>query len=179
MALSILFKRIFFFIICSLLFCAGISAQDGVGINTITPSEKLDIEGNLKYSGALMPNNNPGDSGDILVSGGANSSSGWGPKLIDATTVQGFGKYFVNGIGLPRNSSISVTVTDPNCTINSVCTTSYYQLDRALGGGPPGIPNFEKIRLTIEAQSGQWVFNFDNQSGQNVIAGISFIAFYY
>ena len=45
-----------------------------LGIGNVSPSEALDITGNLKFSGALMPNNLPGTSGYSLQStgGGAN-----------------------------------------------------------------------------------------------------------
>jgi hypothetical protein len=48
-----------------------------VGINNSTPSEKLDINGNVQFSGALMPNGSAGTSGDILVSSGAGIPPTW------------------------------------------------------------------------------------------------------
>jgi hypothetical protein len=45
--------------------------NDGkVGIGTDSPGEKLDVAGNIKFSGALMPNNNAGSSGQVLTSSG-------------------------------------------------------------------------------------------------------------
>ena len=38
-------------------------SNSNVGINTTTPTEKLDVTGNIKFSGALMPNNLPGTAG--------------------------------------------------------------------------------------------------------------------
>ncbi len=47
------------------------------GIGTISPTEKLDINGNLKFSGALMPGNTAGTSGFLLTSGGAGVAPTW------------------------------------------------------------------------------------------------------
>ena len=54
-----------------------------VGIGTTTPSEKLDVTGNVKFSGALMPNNLAGTSGQVLTSAGAGVVPTW-------TTLSGF-----------------------------------------------------------------------------------------
>ncbi|MCA4894676.1 MAG: hypothetical protein ING84_06675 [Cytophagales bacterium] len=55
-----------------------------VGIGNIAPTEKLDITGNLKFSGALMPNNLPGTVGQVLTSAGAGIAPTW-------TTITGGG----------------------------------------------------------------------------------------
>jgi len=52
-------------------------ATGKVGIGNSSPSEKLDITGNLKFSQALMPNNLPGSIGQVLVSQGANTPPIW------------------------------------------------------------------------------------------------------
>ncbi len=64
-----------------------------VGIANTNPTEKLDITGNLKFSGALMPNNTAGTAGQVLTSAGAgaaptwaNASSGWGLTGNSGTT---------------------------------------------------------------------------------------------
>jgi hypothetical protein len=57
-----------------------------LGIANAAPSEKLDVTGNIRFSGALMPNNLAGTSGQVLTSQGAGvapvwaaaSGSGWG-----------------------------------------------------------------------------------------------------
>jgi len=48
-----------------------ITALGDVGIGTATPSERLDVAGNVRFSGALMPAGNAGTSGQVLVSQGA------------------------------------------------------------------------------------------------------------
>jgi hypothetical protein len=51
-----------------------------IGIGGIIPSQKLDVLGNLKFSGALMPNNLAGTTGDILTSAGAGVAPTWNSK---------------------------------------------------------------------------------------------------
>jgi len=50
-----------------------------LGIGNIAPSEKLDITGNVKFSGALMPNNLPGTAGQVLTSAGPGLPPTWSP----------------------------------------------------------------------------------------------------
>lgn len=53
-----------------------ITSGGNVGIGK-TPTEKLDISGNVRFSGALMPNNNAGTDGQVLVSKGAGNPPVW------------------------------------------------------------------------------------------------------
>ena len=48
-----------------------------IGIGTASPSEKLDVSGNIRFSGAIMPNNLPGTSGQVLTSAGAGAAPTW------------------------------------------------------------------------------------------------------
>lgn len=41
-----------------------------VGIGTATPAQALDVDGNVQFSGALMPAGNPGAVGQVLISQG-------------------------------------------------------------------------------------------------------------
>ncbi|NPA33770.1 MAG: hypothetical protein GXO48_02445 [Chlorobi bacterium] len=56
-----------------------------VGIGVSSPSEVLDISGNVRFSGALMPGGDAGSSGQVLVSQGP----GIAPQWQDATSVGG------------------------------------------------------------------------------------------
>jgi hypothetical protein len=52
--------------------------QNGnVGINNTAPSEKLDVAGNIKFSGVLKPNNLAGTAGQVLTSQGASTAPTW------------------------------------------------------------------------------------------------------
>jgi hypothetical protein len=48
-----------------------------VGIGTATPSEKLDVAGALKFTGALKPDGNAGATGQVLASAGAGAPPIW------------------------------------------------------------------------------------------------------
>lgn len=48
-----------------------------IGIGTATPSEKLDIAGSVKFSGALKPNDNAGNAGQVLASAGPSAPPVW------------------------------------------------------------------------------------------------------
>jgi hypothetical protein len=54
-----------------------ILSTGNVGIGAIIPTEVLDVVGNVKFSGALMPNNLPGTFGQVLTSAGAGSAPTW------------------------------------------------------------------------------------------------------
>jgi hypothetical protein len=54
-----------------------VTNSGNIGIGLSSPSEKLDVSGNIKFSGALMPNNNAGTSGQILQSNGSGSPPTW------------------------------------------------------------------------------------------------------
>lgn len=58
--------------------------NEGVGINTTTPSEALDVVGNVRFSQALMPNNIAGTAGQILVSQGSSPNP---PLWTDPGTI--------------------------------------------------------------------------------------------
>jgi hypothetical protein len=51
--------------------------NDRVGIGTVVPAERLDVDGNVKFSGALMPDGISGDQGQILQSDGVNTNPIW------------------------------------------------------------------------------------------------------
>lgn len=48
-----------------------------VGIAKTAPTERLDVAGNIRFSGALMPNNTAGTAGQVLVSSGTGQSPVW------------------------------------------------------------------------------------------------------
>jgi hypothetical protein len=48
-----------------------------LGIGTNNPAEKLDVAGNVRFTGALMPNGSAGTTGQVLVSQGAGNPPQW------------------------------------------------------------------------------------------------------
>jgi hypothetical protein len=55
---------------------AWLAAQN-VGIGTAIPTERLHVEGNLRLQGAFMPDNLPGQPGNLLLSRGAGTPPVW------------------------------------------------------------------------------------------------------
>jgi hypothetical protein len=56
---------------------ARFSATGNFGLGNSSPTEKLDVTGNVKFSGALMPNNTAGTAGQVLTSAGAGLAPTW------------------------------------------------------------------------------------------------------
>ena len=54
-----------------------IDTNGNVGIGIATPTQRLDVNGNVRFSGALMPNGNPGTAGQVLVSQGPGNAPVW------------------------------------------------------------------------------------------------------
>ena len=76
-------KKIFILIV----FIVSISSGQNVGIGEPSPTEKLHINGNLRLQGAFMPNNLPGNTGDVLISQGANTPPIWQPPGRGNSTI--------------------------------------------------------------------------------------------
>jgi hypothetical protein len=53
------------------------SSNAYVGVNNKTPTQALDVVGNVRFSGALMPNNLAGTTGQLLISQGAGVAPIW------------------------------------------------------------------------------------------------------
>jgi|GEM_PF-3380016 len=51
--------------------------SNNLGVNSTNPTERLHVEGNVRFSGALMPNNQAGTNGQVLVSQGAGVAPQW------------------------------------------------------------------------------------------------------
>lgn len=102
-----------------------------VGIGTSAPTQKLHVAGNERLDGAFMPNNLPGNTGQLLTSAGAGIAPTWGaiinrwttvPYNLNANTIYDL---TVTGVTCTETSSIFVNlwgswVTPPNVTINYV-----------------------------------------------------------
>ncbi len=56
---------------------ARIDGSGNMGIGTNAPTQKLDVNGNLRLSGAFMPGNSAGTSGYVLQSNGAGTAPSW------------------------------------------------------------------------------------------------------
>ena len=151
-----------------------VSAQN-VGIGTATPTEKLDVLGNLKFTGALMPNNNAGTTGRLLMSSGAGVAPTWGPPLLNTANTTNIGKFYVNGITLSSNSTLTITVADPNCVAGSQISVSWASLL------PGTAAQNSNVRFyNVQAGAGQFVVVVANLNVSTSYTGLSlaYTAFY-
>lgn len=65
----------------------GAISNTNVGIGKTNPSEILDVVGNVRFSGALMPNNTAGTTGQVLTSAGAGVVPTWQTPSSGGITV--------------------------------------------------------------------------------------------
>ena len=73
-------------------------AAQNVGIGTSSPAQKLDVAGNIKLTGAIMPNGIAGTAGQVLTSAGAGAAATW-----ESTAYTGAGRFWI----IPTNNSRS------------------------------------------------------------------------
>jgi len=82
------------------------SGNFGIGVD---PSQKLDVAGNVKFSGALMPNNSAGTSGQVLTSAGANAVPTWTTPVSSAASITGTLAVANGGTGTTNGSITGTT----------------------------------------------------------------------
>lgn len=63
-----------------------INNTGSLGLGTATPAERLDVSGNLRFSGALLPNGQAGIAGQVLQSNGANAAPSWVAAATSSNT---------------------------------------------------------------------------------------------
>jgi hypothetical protein len=100
-----------------------IAGNGNVGIATLAPSEKLHVTGNVRFSNALMPNNLPGNTGDVLISQGAGNAPIWGPagNVIKSYTAT------ASRVTVPSNNTYT---NIPGLTLTiTVATTSLFHIN--------------------------------------------------
>ncbi|MEI9944971.1 MAG: hypothetical protein WDN26_12240 [Chitinophagaceae bacterium] len=94
-----------------------------IGIGNTTPTEKLDVTGNIKFSGALMPNNNAGTSGYVLRSNGVGAPPAWVSlgvnDLSDASITSP-----INGQVLQYNGTNWVNANNPSLSSSRLINTT-------------------------------------------------------
>lgn len=86
-------------IVIIILLVSGLSASaQNIGLGTTTPTQKLDVVGNLRVSGAIMPGGIAGTAGQALISNGAGNAATW-----ENLAYSGGGRFYI----LPTNNSRS------------------------------------------------------------------------
>ena len=106
-----------------------IAIGGNVGIGKQIPTEKLDINGNLRVSGALMPNNNAGTTDQVLLSNGVGVAPDWSPfKFGNITATTEISKYFgFLTITTPwlANTQRQFKITAPYIRVDSALSLSF------------------------------------------------------
>jgi hypothetical protein len=86
-----------------------VNGTGNVGIGNANPAQVLDVTGNVKFSGALMPAGVAGTSGQVLTSAGAGTAPTWGSIIgVTLTTTGTSGAATLSGSAL----NIPTTVND-------------------------------------------------------------------
>jgi hypothetical protein len=103
-------------IVFSLLFFFSIVANAQVGIGTPNPAQKLDVVGNVQFSGALMPGASAGTSGQVLTSAGPSGAPTWttpAASLFDNTLVAYSTAAIATSTTVQAIPGLTLTVTIP------------------------------------------------------------------
>lgn len=172
-----------------------ITSAGNVGVGTMSPSEKLDVSGNVRFSGALMPNNTAGTSGQVLTSAGAGAVPTW-TTLTTPTTYTGSTSVTLNGTSFER----AALTGDVNAAANGNATTiandavTYAKMqnvstnNRLLGRATTGAGDMEEITLgtglsfsgtTLNAATGNTIYTANGTLSSNriVTQGANTLAF--
>jgi hypothetical protein len=97
---------------CLLVLLSICSFGQNVGIGIAVPAQKLHVNGNLRFDGALMPNGNAGLTGQVLISQGPGVAPIW--SAIGGV----IGTYKVNATRTTINSTSFIQITGLSQTIN-------------------------------------------------------------
>lgn len=110
-----------------------VDSAGNFGIANTAPTQKLDVTGNVRFSGALMPNNLAGTAGQVLTSGGAGVPPTW--------EAGGGGSGDVTKVGTPVNDQIGIWTGDGTIEGQTALTfdNSSYQTVKIAGTGTSGI----------------------------------------
>lgn len=149
-----------------------VDATGNVGINT-APAERLHVDGNLQIDGALMPGGDAGNADQILISKGAGNEPEWGPGFLNVAAISNIGKFFAGPFNSNTGTFLTLTVTDPNMTVDTVVS---FNLTGPLPAGPQWGNTF---RMGVEPRNGEVRFYIGNGSGFNITGlQIAYTAFY-
>ncbi|NPA34016.1 MAG: hypothetical protein GXO48_03690 [Chlorobi bacterium] len=109
-----------------------------VGIGTATPSQTLDVAGNIQFAGALMPNGNPGTPGQVLISQGPGNPPQWqavggtgGGAGLCASPSTNFvqkwtGTELCNSVIYDDGTSVGIGTTSPTRKLTVIDVTANY-----------------------------------------------------
>jgi len=143
----------------------GDAGNDRIGIGTASPSEKLDVVGNVEFSGSLEPNALPGNTGQALLSAGANTAPTWGPDLTGLGEIS---VWIYPPTDLNNNTTYQLTGTVPGCTSTSAVSVN-------LLGDWTVSPGNDITIHHVEARTGAVRFIVENNSNTITYLGMDFV----
>lgn len=129
----------------------------GMGTAYATPTQRLQVVGNIDFSGALMPNATAGASGSALISGGAGAPPTWITQAALFATFIGNGTYtptLTNTANLDASTSHVFQyhwIKDPTTSLVTVTVSGYVEVD------PTTTLTDTQLRLTVPVNT-----NFGN-----------------
>ena len=141
----------------------GLLVQGNTGIGIAAPTERLDVGGNIKFSGALMPNNLAGTSGQVLQSTGVNVAPVWGPQMGGITAVE---RWYLG----PQNFNAFTTYQFTITVVVGCTTASNVQI--VLAGTWATQPNVTIHH--IEARNTEIRFRISNNTAATNYIGMDF-----
>ncbi|MEN9304575.1 MAG: hypothetical protein RL264_3004, partial [Bacteroidota bacterium] len=92
----------------------SIDTTGKVGLGTENPTERLHVTGNVRFSGALMPNNLAGTTGQVLTSSGAGVAPTWTTLPTSSNLYTADGTLSANRTVTQGANSLSFTSTATN-----------------------------------------------------------------
>jgi hypothetical protein len=140
------------------------ASTDRVGIGTSTPTEALEVVGNVEFSGSLEPNALPGTAGQVLLSAGTGVAPTWGVNLGGISELS---RWIYPPTNINANTTYTITAIIPGVTASSTAIINLYG-DWAVSPG---------ANITIhhvEARTGAVRFIVRNSSATNYL-GMDFI----
>ncbi|WP_276374149.1 tail fiber domain-containing protein [Chryseolinea sp. H1M3-3] len=139
-----------------------IDGNGKVGIANLSPSEALDVTGNVRFSGALMPNNSAGTSGYVLQSNGSGSAPTW----VTPSSVVGSSSWTLDGntVAANRNFGTISNYPLPFITNNTEKMRLFTNGSLALGATSLDVTNPEKLLVDAGTTS-----SFNVISGKGTI----------
>lgn len=135
----------------------SVNASGNVGIGNTSPSQKLDVTGNMKFSGALMPNNTAGTAGQVLVSAGANQPPTW--SNISGVLAGGTANYIPKWSGSSSQTSSQIYDNTTNVGIGTTSPGSKLEVRDNSGYGKISVYS------PANAKSGLWALNAQTSYG--------------
>jgi hypothetical protein len=141
----------------------GLLIEGNTGIGLTNPTQKLDVLGNIRFSGAIMPNNLPGTAGQVLRSGGAGVAPVWGPQMNTIAAVE---KWYLGPQNFNAFTTYQFTVTGvTGCTTASTISVTL----AGSWGTQPDVTIHH-----VEARNGEFKFRISNNSLTTNYVGMDF-----